>query len=95
MQILDENAADAVLTALESEPLKDRVLIHLALCLGCRRGELVALRWNDIDLKRQKIKISLSVYKLAGTEEALKDPKNKSSIRTLSIPEYCCKLLTA
>jgi integrase len=70
-------------------------LIHLALCLGCRRGELVALRWSDIDLKRQKIKIAHSVYKLAGTEEALKGPKNKSSIRTLSVPEYCCRLLTA
>lgn len=95
VQILDESAANTVLTALENEPLKYQVLIHLALCLGCRRGELISLRWSDVDLKKQKVKISHSVYKLAGNKEELKDPKNKSSIRTLSVPEYCCRLLTA
>lgn len=95
VQILDEQAAMAVLDALEAEPLKYQVLIHLALCLGCRRGELIALHWSDIDFETGMVKITHSAYKLAGTPEELKDPKNRSSIRTLTIPEYCCKLLTA
>lgn len=95
VQILDEDAAVAVLEALETEPLKYQVMIHLALCLGCRRGELIALHWSNIDFEKGMVKIEHSAYKLAGTPEELKDPKNRSSIRTLTIPEYCCKLLTA
>lgn len=95
VQILDENAAAAVLTALEGEPLKYQVLIHLALCLGCRRGELIALHWSNIDFETGMVRITHSAYKLSGAPEELKDPKNRSSIRTLTIPKYCCKLLMA
>lgn len=94
VQILDEDAAVAVLDALGTEPLKYQVLIHLALCLGCRRGELIALHWSNIDFEKGMVRIERSAYKLTGTPEKLKDPKNRSSIRTLTIPEYCCKLLT-
>jgi integrase len=93
VQILDEDAAVAVLEALESEPLKYQVMVHMALCLGCRRGELVALHWRNINLETGMVKIEHSAYKLPGEDVKLKDPKNKSSLRNVILPTYCCDLL--
>ena len=43
---------DAINTALQSEPLKWRTLVHLLMVTGARRGEVIGLRWADIDLDR-------------------------------------------
>ena len=40
-----------LLECLKNEPLMWRVLVMLLLDSGCRRGEAVALRWDDVDLK--------------------------------------------
>lgn len=82
-----------MLQALDNEPLKYQVLVHLALALGCRRGELVALRWQDIDLDTGVVSIGHSAYKLKGKAPALKDPKNRSSLRNITLPQYCIPLL--
>jgi integrase len=93
VQMLDENAANAVLQALESEPIKYQVMIHLALTLGCRRGELMALTWQSIDFQTNTVTINHSAYKLTGQPIAIKEPKNKSSIRKIAVPQYCIELL--
>lgn len=49
-EIFTETELDEMLEALEDEPLMFRLLIHLALNTGCRRGELMGLKWSDIDL---------------------------------------------
>ena len=40
-----------LIECLKNEPLMWRVLVMLLLDSGCRRGEAVALRWDDVDLK--------------------------------------------
>jgi integrase len=42
-------------------PLRESVLISLALSLGLRRGELAGLRWQDIDFEQLTITIDRSV----------------------------------
>ena len=39
-------------------PLRWDLLIHLALCTGMRRGELLNLTWRDIDFEAQKVHVS-------------------------------------
>jgi integrase len=82
VQILDEEAAEDVLSALESEPLKYQVMVHMALCLGCRRGELMALHFGDINLDTGMVKIEHSAYKLTGEEMKLKEPKIEAAYGT-------------
>lgn len=94
IQILNEEDAAAVLKALESEPLKYKTMIHMALSLGCRRGELMALHFCDINFETSTVKIEHSAYKVTGESEKLKEPKNRSSIRNISIPQYVLDLLT-
>ena len=40
-----------LIECLKAEPLMWRALVMLLLDSGCRRGEAVALRWDDVDLK--------------------------------------------
>ena len=61
---------------------------------GCRRGEIVGLKWSDIDFENQRISVKRSIYKLSDGKAREKEPKSKCSIRTISIPERLCKTLT-
>ena len=59
-------------------------LYYLELATGLRRGELLGLHWEDIDLERQTITVRRQVVRINGvvTEAPL---KTKNSYRTLSI----------
>ena len=83
-----------ILKALESEPWHIRAMIEVALFTGCRRGEIVGLKWADIDFENQRISVKRSIYKLSDDKAREKEPKSKTSIRTISIPERLCKTLT-
>ena len=48
-QALTVEELQAVLAALETEPLKWRALVHLLIDTGVRRGECCGLKWEDID----------------------------------------------
>ncbi len=55
-----------------------------ALYTGCRRGELLALEWSDIDIKNRTISITKSLYH-EGNVPKIKKPKTETSIGTLPI----------
>ena len=52
----------AILDALEDEPEKWRVITHLLIVTGCRRGEIAALKWSRVDLDAGQLEISASLY---------------------------------
>lgn len=62
------------------------LIIKLALLTGMRKGEILALQWEDIDLLTNTINIrhSLSYTKSHGYQ--LKEPKTKGSIRKVAPP---------
>lgn len=50
-----------------------------------RRGEIVALQWDDVDVENQKITIRRSVQRIRG-EVIIKSPKTVAGIRTITLP---------
>lgn len=56
-QSLTVEELQAVLNALNEEPLKWRVLVYVLIDTGIRRGECCGLKWEDIDLEAQVITI--------------------------------------
>ncbi len=57
---------------------------YWVLYTGCRRGELQALTWEDVDLKNNWINISKSLYYKNG-KAALKLPKTEKGIRRIPL----------
>jgi integrase len=59
-------------------------LVLLAVATGARRGELLALRWSDIDLDAGTVAISRSLRRgEAGLR--YKDPKTRAGLRTVGL----------
>ena len=50
-----------ILDALEHEPLKWRLMTHLLIVTGCRRGEIAGLRWEKIDFTGSRITIDTAI----------------------------------
>jgi integrase len=68
------------------------VYFNLAIYAGCRRGELLALTWKDIDFKTRTITIEKARARTKAGD-ITKKPKNKHSIRTIIVPADCIHLL--
>lgn len=56
---------------------------YLALMTGLRKGELLALQWKDVDLKKNTITVSKSLYYEGGPH--IKAPKTDSGTRIVPI----------
>lgn len=69
-----------------------KLFFYMALFLGCRRGELIALKWQDIDFERQTVKITKSTS-YTGGQIITKEPKNKTSNREISVPSFLVEML--
>ncbi len=74
--------------------------VLLALLTGIRIGELCALRWENISLKDNTIKISSTMQRLkdmdlnreAKTKIVFGSPKSDTSTRTIPISDYAARL---
>ena len=66
--------------------------LRLVAATGMRRGEVCALRWNDVDLSARTVRISQSVVAAKGGA-ILKSPKTRASIRTVAIDSDTASIL--
>lgn len=82
-----------MLDCLESEPLQFKVLVHLALNTGCRRGELVGLKWSDVNFNTGVLTVSRSNYKLTGDTEIRSKSTKTGKSRQIMLPPYCIAML--
>lgn len=92
IEIFNKQEAAEMLSFLEKEELQFQVLIQLAIMTGCRRGELVALKFSDIDFNRNKITVERAAIKQKGKKVAFKPPKDYE-VRTITINPYCIDLI--
>jgi integrase len=60
----------------------------LALFLGLRRGELLGLRWDDIDLDGATLEVVQTLQRVGGALQ-LVPPKTPDSRRTVPLPAVC------
>lgn len=84
---------DNILFYLQNEPLKWQAAMNLLIFTGCRRGEIMGLKWNKIDFKNNRITIDTNLLysKELGIYEDT--PKTEQSKRTIAIPKELCDLL--
>jgi integrase len=83
IQPLDERQARALLDAVTGHRLEP--LYRVALSLGLRRGEVLGLRWEDIDLQRATLRVTGSLQRLRGKLERT-TTKTVASMRAIDLP---------
>ena len=92
VEIFTKQEAAQMLECLEDEPLQFKVLVQLAIMTGARRGELVALKFSDIDYNTGRITIERAAVKLTGQPITTKPPKDYE-VRSVVVPTECIELI--
>lgn len=92
MKTLLPSEADKLLAACEGSYIAD--VVFLALHTGLRRGELLALRWRDIDLDDCSLRVERSLVRADGRIE-FKPPKSALSRRVVPFDEDTASRLRA
>lgn len=82
----------AILEALESEPLKWRLITHLLIVTGCRRGEIMGLKWEKVDFENSRVKIDRALVS-SKSKGVFEESTKTSDIRHLALPRETMDLL--
>ena len=84
-EVIPLTAAEARdrLAAAEGDRLA--AVFRVALTLGMRQGEVLGLKWDDVDLDGRKLKVRRAVQRIDG-KLIVKEPKSTKSRRTLTLP---------
>ena len=91
MKILPPEHMKAYLEAAERRGLLP--MFYLELVSGLRKGELVALRWDDLDIQQRTISVSKQYVRNPDGSLELTRPKTENSVRLVSIPQAAVELL--
>ncbi len=81
---LDLGEARAVLGA--AAHVRNSARWTVALALGLRQSEALALQWKDIDLLTGTLTVRRSIHRVRGGELIYEEPKTRRSQRTLALP---------
>jgi integrase len=93
LTILTEDQIGTVLRHLKGRTL--RPIVSFLLATGCRRGEVLALRWRDVDWNASRVRIEHSIEQTKRGGLRLKSPKTKHSRRNVSISSWLLAELRA
>lgn len=88
MEFLDTFDIKALLTTAKENYPTFYPLLQTAIATGMRRGELLALTWNDIDFDRKLIRVNKSL-----NHGRAEETKTKNSVRNVAIPENLISVL--
>ena len=99
VEILSEDEISTIKKHLKGSNME--LLILLDLATGLRQGELLALNWEDIDLKNKTLTVNKSVKEVyiyedennRHIETIFQVPKTQNSFRTISIPDALIHVL--
>lgn len=101
MRVLSKEEQDRFLDVLEGERLGPAFMVDVG--TGLRRGELLALRWPDIDFDERVIRVSHSLSRVRTFEEGsntksqliFQQPKTKSGRRSIPMLDNVYEALVA
>jgi integrase len=91
MRIWGEDEITRFLRTAENTPYY--VLFYLALFTGMRRCELLALRWQDVDLIMNQVYVNHGLHILRGGKVIFRSPKTAKGRRTIALPPSAVILL--
>jgi integrase len=93
VQPFSEEEARALLAAARGDRLE--ALYAVALTLGLRQGELLGLRWEDLDLDRGVLRVRQQLQHMKREQPVLKGLKTRSSRRDMELPARLALYLRA
>jgi integrase len=91
LHVLTLEQASQLIEAARKERFK--VLLTLAVTTGMRQGELLGLKWQDIDWEKRQIQVRRSIARMKGQSIIEIEPKTAGSRRKIALPSFVLDLL--
>ena len=92
MRTLDPDEMQRLLLQAKEEGFYELILLELA--TGMRRGELLALKWEDLDLTTGELRIEKQAHSIHG-KMAISEPKTRAGCRTIILPPSVLEVMRA
>ena len=83
MQVLDREELQKFLIQAQADGYYELFLLDI--CTGLRRGELIALQWEDLNFETGVLTVNKQAYTVNGELQII-PPKTKASVRKLVLP---------
>jgi len=93
IEILAKGQTESLLTGLQGRAILHPLAV-LALATGMRRGELCALRWQDVELDRSRLRVEQSLEQTSAGLR-FKAPKTRHGRRAVTLPPSAVTTLRA
>ena len=90
MQVLTQEEMQRLLIQAKENDCYELLLLELS--TGLRRGELLALRWDDLDFQTGELRIERQVQRVKGSL-TVTQPKTRSSSRSMILPAPVLEIL--
>lgn len=90
---LQPDEIQAILSAVEQEPLDKQCLIHLFLITGCRRGEIAGMQWQWISWERSTVRI-VNTIQYTPEDGVYEDSAKTRQTRLIRLPDATMQLLS-
>jgi integrase len=91
MKILDENQVMQFFIAVQND--RNNALYHMAIKTGMRKGELLGLKWTDLDWNRGTIRVQRQVQRVTGQGMVFMSPKTKAGRRSIALGDETLRVL--
>ena len=85
--------AEAAIFLAMARESKHFAAFYLALSTGMRRGELLALRWKDIDFEAEQLTVNQGLVRISGKGLVFQEPKTALSNRVISLAPAVAQVL--
>ena len=72
---------------------RNYALCYVAISTGMREGELLGLRWDDVNLDQGILNVRLSLRRLPSGGLSLQQPKTKTSVRSIKLGSQTVEIL--
>ncbi len=93
MRFLDENQAQQFLIVAKTQNDRFYTLYYLAIATGMRQGELLGLKWADLDREKGELQVQRQLTKKKGGGFELTTPKTRAGIRRINLGQNTLKVL--
>lgn len=93
MRALNPGQAARLLAAAQGD--RHEALYAVAVALGLRQGEVLGLRWGDVDFGTGHLHVRVALQRVKGQPPRLVEPKTRQSRRTIAMPRVIVAQLRA
>lgn len=89
---LQPEELEQIMAALQMEDIDKRAMVTLFIVTGCRKGEIMGLKWDKVDFQKREATIDSSLSYLSG-KGVFEGPTKTRNTRKVILPESVIPLL--